>query len=139
MKTTTAVTFIVLVFALGLFAGDTLQPTGYWWSHISSSRQLGYVEGYQAGQAAVELEVCPDGKNPAFKHLLGCILHKWRMGTRIETDTESVITTVSHFYEEPRNAPVRWEHAVLIAGAMVSGVPVSEEDLSVIRQFDAKL
>ena len=53
-------------------------------------------------------------------------------------DSSKVTDEVSRFYADPRNVPVRWEAAVVISEAMLSGTKVTDEDLDTIRSYDAK-
>jgi len=55
----------------------------------------------------------------------------------VGTDADKTLDVMVKFYASPQNLPVSWGHAVIVSGAMVSGVPVSEKDLEVIRKEDA--
>ncbi len=81
-------------------------------------------------------EHCEKDRNLAA--ISDCILYRWRMNTLIDVDTSGVLVALSKLYDEPRNLPIRWDHAVIIAEAMVSGVPISEKELEKVRQDDAK-
>jgi hypothetical protein len=137
---------ILLVFlmlgSLAAVGQDAIKPSAYWWARISSARQLGYVEGFNAG-SFTEMEtsgICasragkPSSANP---NAPICILYRWRQATREDADVNATLEAVSKFYADPRNAPIKWSEAVLIAEAMVSGVTIRETDLEIIRQAGA--
>jgi hypothetical protein len=140
MKKTLGVGFAVLLFAFGLFAGETLKPTGYSWGQIGSGRQLGYVEGFEAGEGAAQFTLCNKQRlrESASMHTEDCIIYKLREDTLVDLDALVVIDTINKFYNDPRNASIKWSHALVISRAMMSGVHVSDEDLDVVRQLDAK-
>jgi len=62
----------------------------------------------------------------------------WK-GTLAEVDVEVVVQTVDRLYSDPRNTPITWGDAVIVSGAMASGVVVTEQDLQIVRTFDADL
>jgi len=134
-----------LVFSLGVIADETIRPDGWWWHKLSPIRQLGYVEGFVAGEMESSEEhgskpFCKDAaKDPAHWQpvFVDCILSRFRGDTLVGTGTDKTLDIMAKFYESPQNLPVSWGHAVIISQAMVSGVPVSEKDLEAIRKHDA--
>jgi hypothetical protein len=129
-----------LAFSLGVLADESIKPTGWWWPKISDARQLGYVEGFKAGTFNSLTEGhCKDTKISALQLTSDCILYRLQQETLLDVSTGGTLDAVTKFYALPGNLPVRWDHAVIISEAMVSGVPISEKDLEVIRQDDAKL
>jgi len=118
-----------------------LVPDGYSWSTISHSRQQGYVEGFDDGQFSLlnGADLHPTWcVKPTSINEEPCIVLQWISKTLIGQDTGETLTTMTKFYSEPRNLCVHWSHAVVIAEAMMSGVPVTEEQLTFIREFDAR-
>jgi hypothetical protein len=135
-------TLTFLVFSFGVIADETIKPDGWWWQKISPIRQLGYVEGFVAGQAESSEEAhCKTVPAPAteayWQSTASCILSRFRGNTLVGTDTNKTLDVMVRFYASPQNLPVSWGHAVIISQAMVSGVSVSEKDLEVIRKEDA--
>ena len=129
-----------LGFSLGVLADETIRPNGWSWQKISDARRLGYVEGFSDGQTESMLEArCEEKTLKALQATGACILHKLWLDTLIGTDADKTLDIMVKFYAVPQNLPVRWGHAVIISGAIVSGVPVEDKDLQVIRQEDAKV
>jgi hypothetical protein len=133
-----------LVFSLGVIADEAIRPDGWWWQKLSPIRQLGYVEGFAAGQTESSEEdgikpFCKEAaKDPAhWQPFAYCILSRLRGATYVGTDTNKTLDMVVKFYQSPQNMPVSWGHAVIISQAMLSGVPVSDKDLEEIRKHDA--
>jgi hypothetical protein len=128
---------------------ESLQPNGLGWQKLSPIRQLGYVEGFREGRSFFSLaEGLRDNfSNSCEKHVLDenvgplrkeCILHKWWGKTLIGADTSSMLEVMAKLYTQPQNLPIRWGSAVVISAAMVSGVPIDEKELQIVRQEDAK-
>ena len=138
-RLTLALVLASVVFSLGVLADETMRPDGAWWQKIGDARRLGYVEGYVAGHGDTFMSsFCEHATNPKIQGFSVCVLYRLQQDTMIDTDTTEVLDTMSKFYALPQNNPVRWNHAVIISRAMVSGVSVSEKDLQVIREDDAK-
>jgi hypothetical protein len=128
---------------------ESLQPNGLGWQKLSPIRQLGYVEGFREGRSLFSLaEGMRDNfSNSCEKHVSDenagplrkeCILHKWWGKTLIGVDTSSVLEVMANLYVQSQNLPIRWGSAVVISGAMVSGVAIDEKELQIVRQEDAK-
>ena len=128
---------------------ESLQPNGFGWAKISYIRQLGYVEGFKEGRSIFPFA---EGSKDKFlsscdQYMLDanasplrkdCILHRFWGKTFVDMDTSSVLEAMNKFYAQVENLPIRWGSAVIISGAMVSGVPVDEKELQIVRQEDAK-
>jgi hypothetical protein len=131
-----------LVFSMGVIADEAVRPDGLWWQKLSGIRQLGYVEGFNDGDAESRNEAhCRTLPTPAtaayWQSTAPCILSRLRGDTLTGTDAAKTLSIMAKFYEPPQNLPVSWGHAVIISEAMVSGVPISEKDLETIRKEDA--
>jgi len=141
-KSALTLVLIVLSFSLGVIADETLKPDGWSWQRITYVRQLGFVEGFVKG---AENESTMQTFKPACEkdseRVQGlasiCILSRLHGGTYVGTDAGKTVETVNMLYATPQNLPIDWGHAVIISQAMVSGVPVGERDLEVIRKDDA--
>ncbi len=134
-----------LVFSLGVIADGTIRPDGWWWQKLSPIRQLGYVEGFVAGEMESSEEhgskpFCKDAaKDPAHWQpvFVDCILSQLEGDTLQPTDVNKTLDVMVKFYQSPQNMPVSWGHALIISQAMLSGLPVSDKDLEAIRKHDA--
>jgi len=141
-KSTLTLVLIVLSFSLGVIADETLKPDGWSWQRINYVRQLGFVEGFVKGSndgTTMQIFKPSCGKDSERVQGLAsiCILSRLRGSTYAGTDAGKTVETVNRLYAAPQNLPIDWGHAVIISQAMVSGVPVSERDLEVIRKDDA--
>jgi hypothetical protein len=141
-KSALTVALTVLSFSLGVIADETLKPDGWSWQRINYGRQLGFVEGFVKGSddgSTMQIFKPACGKDSGRVQGLDsiCILSRLRGGTYTGTDADKTVETVNKLYAAPQNLPIDWGHAVIISQAMVSGVPVSERDLEVIRKDDA--
>ena len=137
-----AIVPIVLAFSLGVIADETLKPDGWSWQRINYVRQLGFVEGFVKGAddgSTMQIFKPACGKDSERVQGLAsiCALSRLRENTYAGTDAGKTVETVNKLYAAPHNLPIDWGHAVIISQAMVSGVPVSERDLEVIRKDDA--
>ena len=129
----------LLVFSFGILADEAIKPTDWWWQKIDETRRLGYVEGFNAGILnSMREHFCKDTKLRAVQASGDCILYGLEQKTMLDVGTSNTLDVISKFYALPQNLPVHWDHAVVISKAMVSGVPINEKDLEVIRQEDAK-
>jgi hypothetical protein len=130
-----AVILIAVGFSLGVLADETIKPTGWSWQKVVSARQLGYVEGFNAGiMNEMEQRFCGETKILSL-----CVLYNLRQHTLLDVGTAQTLSTMSAFYATPANLPVRWSHALVISAALASGVPITESDLQVIRAEDARV
>jgi hypothetical protein len=116
---------------------DTIKPTSYYWGRLDAVRQLGYVEGFNAGVLSPFNSNCK--LYPLLNKTPHCILAAWQRDTMVDINATATLETITKLYADPKNEPLRWDTAVIIAEAMVSGVAINEADLNIVREFDAKL
>lgn len=136
------VALVVLSFSLGVVADETIKADGWSWQKIVYLRQLGFVEGFAAGEDSGHeiLTFKPlcnsehDG-GPVLASI--CALSRLRGKTYVSIDADRTIETMNKLYASPQNLPIHWRNALIVSQAMISGVPVSEKDLEAIRQSDA--
>jgi len=136
------VVLIVVSFSLGVIADETIKADGWSWQKIAYVRQLGFAEGFAEGadsaHEALTFKPLCDGEHDGGPVLASiCTLSRLRGKTYISIDADRTIETMNKLYASPQNLPIRWRNALVISQAMISGVPVSEKDLEVIRQRDA--
>jgi hypothetical protein len=122
---------LLLSFSLGVLAQRTLTPDGYSWDSLSDGRKLGFVEGYIEGQMDAMVQ------RHCVEHTSNCVLKQLYGDSRVDPNTPDMLKAMETFYAMPQNLPVSWGHATIIAGAVVSGVPVAESDLEKVRKADA--
>ncbi len=132
----------VLAFSLGVIADETLKSDGWSWQKIPNVRQLGFLEGFAEGTDNEETiltfgSLCDKehGRDSVLTSI--CILSRLHGDTYLPINASKTMETMNRLYTSPQNLPIHWGHALIISQAMVSGVPVSEKDLEVIRQCDA--
>jgi hypothetical protein len=138
---------VMLLLTLGtLCVGQqsTIQPNGWGWNRISDSRRLGFVEGFDF-RTALALEQGTYSQDATTKvtcrldpTTIICALHQLEGDTLMDIPSDKTAEMMSAFYAQPQNLPVRWGHAVVIAEAMVSGLPIPETLLKTLRQEDAR-
>lgn len=128
-----------LVFSLGVMADEAIRDNGWFWYKLSDVRQLGYVEGFTEGaeEQSTFGVLCKKPVLPELQATGPCILSRLRGHSQAGQHQREILDTMVKFYALPQNLPVSWGHAVIISGAMASGVPVDEKDLQVIRKEDA--
>jgi hypothetical protein len=141
-KSALTLVLTVLSFSLGVIADETLKPDGWSWQRINYMRQLGFVEGFVRGsENGSTRQIFKDTCGKDSERVQGlasiCILSRLWGNAYAGTDAGKTVETVNRLYAVPQNLPIDWGHAVIISQAMVSGVPVSERDLEVIRKDDA--
>lgn len=123
------------------FVGD-----GTDWGQIPFSRQHGYVEGVHDGifmgmmmfMQSGDGDCGPGHAKKSDMTRYYCAISEIYYRIPSGLDSSKVTDEVSRFYADPRNVPVRWEAAVVISEAMLSGTKVTDEDLDTIRSYDAK-
>jgi hypothetical protein len=70
MRKTSAVALTFIAFAAGVLADEFIKPNGSSWEKIPAARQLGYVEGYDAGrQDDMEQKFCESARDPKFSRV----------------------------------------------------------------------
>jgi hypothetical protein len=120
-----------------------LQGNGWGWGQLSDNRRLGFIEGFDY-RLALDLDLGTFDQNAPMKVACRldptkteCALHRLEANTHLEVPFDKTVDMVSAVYAQHQNLPLTWGHAVVIAKAMVCGLPIPETLLKALRQEDA--